>query len=76
MEKVKMKFEKVIKFEIVQNLVFAERDRPNLVLRAEERPYPFSWLFDSERAAAWGTEKLNKTEAKHGRVNAVACIIE
>jgi len=71
-----MKFERVLKFEIVQNLVFAERDRPNQVLRAEERPYPCSWVFLSERAAGWATEKLNKTEAKLGRVNAVSCIID
>ena len=71
-----MKFEKVIKFEIVQNLISAERNRSNQVLRAAERPYPCSWVFLSERAATWATEKLNKTEAKLGRVNAVACIIE
>jgi len=63
-----------MKFEISSNWIF--KDDANHVMSASDRICPKTWIFDFEAQAAWAATKLNKTEAKHGRINAVACIIE
>jgi len=66
--------ERVMKFEIANNCIF--RSRENHVMRSSDRICPDAWIFDCEDQAACAADKRNKTETKHGRINAVACIID
>jgi len=67
--------EKTVKFEVANNWIFSKRDLANHVLTSSDRIRPDAWIFDFEAQAAWAAARLNKTEAKHGRIYAVACII-
>jgi len=65
-----------MKFEIANNWIFPQRELANHVLTSSDRICPKAWIFDCEAAARTAADKLNKAEAKHGRINAVACIID
>ena len=65
-----------MKFEIANNWIFPQRELANHVLTSSDRICPDAWIFDCEAQAAWAAAKLNKTEAKRGRIYAVACIID
>ena len=68
--------EKTVKFEVANNWIFDERELANHVMTASDRICPKAWIFDCEAAARTAADRLNKAEAKHGRINAVACIID
>jgi len=65
-----------MKFQIASNWIFDERDLANHVLTASDRICPKAWIFDCEADARRAADRLNKAEAKRGRINAVACIID
>jgi len=62
-----------MQFEIVNNWVFSSRE--NHVMTSSDRVWAAAWIFDCENQAIAHAAKLNKVDAKYGRVNAVACII-
>jgi len=65
-----------MKFEIANNWIFSKRDLANHVLTSSDRVWPAAWIFDCEAAARSAADKRNKTEAKYGRISAIACIID
>jgi len=58
-----------MKFEMVTNVLFDDRDLANHVVK-------FKTQYDCEAAAKIAVDSLNKSAAKHGCISAVVCIIE